>query len=302
MTQKTKIAVVVLNYNSADHTLRCLDALRRHSASLPLLVVVDNASAPEDRRKLAGLPAQGIRLIQSERNLGFSGGMMLGARDLDAGYYFLLNNDCEFRNDVLGLLSDFMDARPEVALCTGSMFDEQGRPRSSFNYFPSLLHSIFGYGLSRLLSPGRYPDRRKRHTQPVEVHVVSGAAMFIRGSVLQELGGLDTSYFLYCEEEDFALRVHRGGWKSYLVPQAEILHVGGASSGDEARRARLQREFYISFCRYLRMHYGTLYGFAFRCVTALKLLKRALVGRAPFSLAGFVLRGAPESESLRHQA
>jgi len=301
VTQNAKIAVVILNYNSADHTLRCLDALRRHSASPPLVVVVDNASAPEDRRKLTGLHAKGVQLIQSERNLGFSGGMMLGARGLDADYTLLLNNDCEFRNDVSAILTGFMDAHPEAALCTGSMFDEQGRPRSSFNYFPSLLHAVIGYGLSRLVAPRRYPDRRARHTEPIEVDVVSGAAMFIRGEVLRELGGLDTGYFLYCEEEDFALRVHRAGWKTYLVPQAEILHVGGASSG-EALRARLQREFYISFCRYLRLHYGPLYGAAFRGVTALKLLRRALTGRVPFSLAGFVLRGAPESESLRRQA
>lgn len=303
MAQQAKIAVVILNYNSADHTLRCLEALRAHSASLPELVVVDNASAPEDRAKIDPLARQGVKLVFSPRNLGFSGGMMLGYGQVrDADYCLLLNNDCEFQNDVLAALCNFMESHPEAALCGTAMQDESGQPRSSFNYFPSLWHSLFGYGLSKLLNPQRYPDRRKEHSVPVRVDVVSGAAMFMRGSVLRELGGLDTGYFLYCEEEDYALRVHRAGWQTWLVPEARIMHVGGASSQGAALKPRLQQEFYISFCRYLRLHYGPVYGFAFRSVTALKLLKRALSGRVPFSLVGFVLKGAPESASLRHQA
>ena len=302
MADQIKTAVVVLNYNSADHTLRCVEAIRARSKVQPEIVVVDNASAPADRAKLSHLTQSGVRLVDSGRNLGFSGGMMLGARHTHADYCLLLNSDCEFRNDVLGILQDFMQAHPEAALCGASMLDESGKPRSSFNYFPSLWHSLFGYGLSRLLNPRRYPDRRARHSEPLQVDVVSGAAMFLRCTVLAELGGLDTGYFLYCEEEDYALRVRRAGWQTWLVPEAEIMHVGGASSRGAEFKSRLQQEFYISFCRYLRLHYTPAYGFAFRLVTALKLLKRALMGRAPFALIGFVLRGAPESASLRRQA
>lgn len=301
MTQQAKTAVVILNYNSADHTLRCLAALRAQSRVLPDIVVVDNASAPADREKLSPLAASGVHLIHSKKNLGFSGGMMLGARHTDADYVLLLNSDCEFQNDVLGSLQDFMQAHPDVALCGAAMQDESGKPRSSFNYFPSLVHSLFGYGLSRLFNPRRYPDRRAQHSEPLPVDVVSGAAMFMRCTVLKELGGLDTGYFLYCEEEDYALRVRRAGLQTWLVPAARIMHVGGASSQGAELKPRLQQEFYISFCRYLRLHYGPAYGLAFRLVTALKLLKRALTGRVPFGLVGFVLRGAPESASLRHQ-
>ena len=302
MATPAKTAVVILNYNSAPHTLRCLAALKAQSREMPDVVVVDNASAAADREKLAPLARQGVRLVQSGKNLGFSGGMMLGAAQVQADYCLLLNNDCEFQNDVLAALTAFMDAHPDAALCGTAMVDESGKPRSSFNYFPSLAHALFGYGLSRLLHPARYPDRRALHTEPLQVPVVSGAAMFLRMSAFRELGGLDTGYFLYCEEEDYALRVHRAGWQTWLVPGARMMHVGGASSQGAQLKPRLQQEFYISFCRYLRLHYGPLYGLAYRLVLAAKLLKRALTGRAPFGLIGFVLRGAPEAASLRHQA
>lgn len=302
MAQHPKTAVVILNYNSADHTLRCLAAIRARSSVNPEVIVVDNASAPADRDKLAHLPREGVRLIQSANNLGFSGGMMLGADQAQADYCLLLNSDCEFQNDVLAVLTGFMDSHPEAALCGTAMVDESGKTRSSFNYFPSLSGALFGHGLSRLLHPARYPDRRAQHTAPMQVDVVSGAAMFLRISVLKELGGLDTGYFLYCEEEDYALRLHRAGWQTWLVPAARMMHVGGASSQGAELKPRLQREFYISFCRYLRLHHSPLYGLAYRLVLAAKILKRAITGRAPFALVGFVLRGAPESASLRHQA
>jgi len=303
MAQKPSIAIVVLNYNSSGQTLRCIESLYRQTSGFfqLTLIVVDNNSTTANRQKLTALSEDKVKLIYSDINLGFSGGMMLGALNIEADYYFLLNNDCELQHDALSALCVFMETHAGVALCSGSMSDANGRPRSSFNYFPSLALTLFGSSLMRLLHPERYPDRRKLYTQPLPVDVVTGAAMFIRGRVFRELHGLDTGYFLYCEEEDFAMRVRKAGWKTYHVPQAKIMHIGGASSADPGLRSALQREYYISFLRYLRQYHGTLYTLIFRFATTLKVLRRALMGKAPYRLAGFVLAGAPEKESLRYK-
>lgn len=303
MPRAPTIAVIILNYNSAEYTLHCVDSIRRHTANFSQisLVIVDNNSSPADRQRLMPLADRNLQIIHSDRNLGFSGGMMLGAHSVAADYYFFLNNDCELLNDVISILCGFMEDNAQAALCGGSMRDADGRPRSSFNYFPSLALTLLGSGVLRFLRPRRYPDRRRLPDQPLSVDVVTGAAMFVRGTVLNTLKGLDTGYFLYCEEEDFALRVRQAGWKTYCVPPARIMHVGGASSSSSELRPIMQREFYISFFRYLRLHHGALYVFAFRAVLVLKILRRALTGKAEFGLAGFVLRGAPEKASLRYR-
>ncbi|MDE1887333.1 MAG: glycosyltransferase family 2 protein [Gammaproteobacteria bacterium] len=303
MTAHTKIAVVVLNYNSAAFTLRCIESLRQHTTA-PVavnVVVVDNNSAPADKKLLTTIRPGTATLVWSERNLGFAGGMMLGARSVQAEYYFFLNNDCEFLNDVLSILTQFMEAHAEAALCSASMFDADDRPRSSFGYLPSLALMILGAAVLRLFQPRRYPRRHRLYRTPVEVPVVTGAAMFVRGSVLWQLSGLDTAYFLYCEEEDFAWRIRQAGRKVYHVPQARIRHVGGASSGQPELQAALQREYYISLFRFLRSQHGAVYAFALRLLVATKILRRALLGRMPFGLLGFVLRGAPENRSLRYR-
>ncbi|HVA54422.1 MAG TPA: glycosyltransferase family 2 protein [Gammaproteobacteria bacterium] len=303
MVQKPSINVVVLNYNSADHTLSCVEYIYRQNTDLFHLdlIVVDNNSASSDRDKLAVLTASNTKLIYSDINLGFSGGMMLGAKDSKADYYFLLNNDCELQVGSLAALCDFMESHPSAALCSGSMLDNNGNPRTSFNYFPSLTLTILGSSLLRMLYPMRYPDRRRLYARPVPVDVVTGAAMFIRGTVFRELNGLDTGYFLYCEEEDFAMRVRKAGWKTYHVPQAKIMHIGGASSKDPAVRPALKQEYYISLFRYLRIHCSYISVLIFRLVYALRLLRRAITGKARYELALFVLSGAPEKESLRYK-
>ncbi|MDE2069818.1 MAG: glycosyltransferase [Gammaproteobacteria bacterium] len=303
MTARTKIGVIVLNYNSAGYTLRCIQSLRRYtSASADVtVVVVDNNSAPDDRKQMATIPQSTAACMWSERNLGFAGGMMLGARSVQADYYFFLNNDCELLNDVLSILTQFMEAHADAALCSASMFDADDQPRSSFGYFPSLALACFGAGVLRLFQPRRYPRRRRLYRTPVEVPVVTGAALFVRGTVLWQLGGLDTAYFLYCEEEDFAWRVHAAGHRVYHVPQARIRHIGGASSKRPELQLALQREYYISLFRYLRRHHGAAYSFVFRILVAAKILRRAVLGGKPFGLLGFVLRGAPEDRSLRYR-
>ncbi|HKT33056.1 MAG TPA: glycosyltransferase [Gammaproteobacteria bacterium] len=303
MSAHAKVAVIVLNYNSAAHTLRCLESLHPQVAASPdvAVVVVDNNSAPDDRKQLIAIPRGTATCVWSERNLGFAGGMMLGARSVQADYYFFLNSDCELLNDVLPILTEFMDSHENAALCSARMFDADNQPRSSFGYFPSLTLMIFGAGVLRLFQARRYPRRRKLYRTPVEVPVVTGAAMFVRGTVLWQLGGLDTAYFLYCEEEDFAWRVHQAGHRVYHVPQARIRHVGGASSRQPGLQRALQQEYYISLFRYLRRHHGAIYAFVFGILAAAKILRRTVLGRAPFGLLGFVLRGAPESRSLRYR-
>ena len=301
--QPPKIAVIVLNYNSAEHTLRCVESLWKHTASTDNMrvIVVDNNSASADRKKLSLFPPHKVTFVQSERNLGFAGGMMLGARATDADYYLFLNNDCELLNDALSILARFMDAHGDAAICSASMFDASGRPRSSFGYFPSLWLALLGSGLLRLLQPRRYPSRHRRYQTPLEVQVVTGAAMFVRGTALRQLHGLDTGYFLYCEEEDFAWRAHEAGWKAFHVPEARIRHIGGGSSTEAALQPVLQREYYISLFRYLRLHHGSAYVFLFRVLAVAKILRRALFRKAPFNLVRFVFSGPPEHNSLRYR-
>ena len=91
------VSIILVNYNSSDYTLPCIQSIRSKTKGVDYeIVVVDNNSISIEREKLRPVAEDtNLKFVQSEVNLGFSGGNMLGVQAArpDADYYFLLNND-----------------------------------------------------------------------------------------------------------------------------------------------------------------------------------------------------------------
>lgn len=289
-----RVAVVLVNYNSSGHTLRCVEAIRAHTSrpEQVQIVVVDNASRREEYAALAALEdVPRMQVLRSRLNTGFSGGNMLGVAAADAEFYYFLNNDCLFEEDCIERLLAHCDAHPEVSMCSGVQRHEAGGERLNFGYFPSLFVSLFGSGLARVFWPASYPSKNGPLTQALQVPLLAGCSMFVRANAFARVGGFDTNYFLYSEEEDLARRLSALGGRVELIPGAGFLHSGGGSTPD---RPEYLREFYISHSYYLEKFHGRIRCRLHQLLLGLKLLRRSV------RLAAFVLRGAPQRYSLRH--
>lgn len=295
-----RLGIVVLNYNGADLTRRCVESVLEHTPeSLDYAVlVVDNGSREADCGALSALDGKPrVRVVHSRVNLGFGGGHQFGLQFISAEYYLFLNSDCRFLNDAAGALVDFMDGNPRAALASALSFDTDGHFQCTYHPAPNLAELVLGRAFMRRFRPERYPERRAPPSAPLRTEVVTGATLFVRGAVYFDLGGFDPFFFLYCEEEDLALRMRRAGWGVWVVPAARIEHAG---RGSTPRGAAYQREFFISFLYYLRKHHGVLNALAIRLFYVLKLARRARRDEQATGLARFVWRGAPPGESLRY--
>jgi N-acetylglucosaminyl-diphospho-decaprenol L-rhamnosyltransferase len=93
--------------------------------------------------------------------------------------------------------------------------------------------------------------------------------MLVRRAAIEQVGPLDESYFLFSEETDWSYRFARAGWATVFCPEAECVHVGGASHG-----GRLFRENVRGNLRFLRKHRG-----AREAERARRLLRAALLVR-----------------------
>jgi GT2 family glycosyltransferase len=262
-------------------------------------VVVDNHSNEKEYQLIAGVQERfpGVTLVRSNINLGFSGANMLATQLLDARYFFFLNNDTVFINDVIGTLFRYMESDLHAGVCTAQMFDGNYSFTKSFHYFPNIVESVLGVGFARLLMPGRYPTNRKKYEEPVSVPYVTGSAMFCRSSALAAVGGLDVTQFLYWEEQDLCMRVHKAGMTVYLVPQAQFVHFYGKST---ARNYRIATEEMISMFHFGRKHYSLLHRGSLRLFYFFKHLRKFYKGFDYVRLAFFVLAGAPMAASLRY--
>lgn len=295
------VAVILINYNSSAFTLPAVQSIRQRTAP-PLdylIVVVDNNSRPDDYAQLAGLAAyDNVKLVHSRVNLGFAGGNMLGVQFAKARYYYFLNNDCLLLNDCLGTLYAFCENNPRVGLCSGQMYDEHEQLQPTFGYFPTLGSKLLGHGLVRWLNPAQYPPRWQAYAAPLRVPVISGSSMFMPAPALGQIGGFDTTYFLYLEEEDLAYRVRAAGYEAWLVPGARYQHLGGKST---TRNLAIEKEFYISFLYFYRKYYGRWKTGLMQAFLFFKLARKVFRHRNNGKLALFVLNGAPARESLRHR-
>ena len=299
------VAVILINYNSSKHTIECISSILKHTTSGLAcgIVVVDNASDEADYRQLAEHSERlddrvPLTLFRSRLNTGFAGGNMLGIQFIRAKYYFFLNNDCRLLNDCIKILYQFCETHANAALCSPQLYNEDGTHQPCFDYFPYLTTKVFGLGILRLSYGKRYIKRKARYTEPVRVDVVSGSQMFVRASAYDTIGGFDTTFFLYCEEEDIAIRLARTGHAAYLVPDAMNTHIGGGSTQPSLD---IRKEFYISFLYFYRKHFGLLSQQLLKLILTIRLLRKSVTRKDDFRLAMFVASGAHLKHSLRHR-
>lgn len=298
-----QVAVILINYNSSHYTLDCVKSVfEKTDKRLKVqVIVIDNNSRWDEFEKLSPLRDQAdLLLFRSNLNVGFSGANMMGVQFADADYYYFLNNDCVLLNDCISILHSFMESHCKAANCSGEMFIANGEYEYNFRYFPSLALKIFGSGLLRLVAPEKFPSRHVRFSQPTKVDLVNGSSMFIRATAFEAIGGFDTNYFLYCEEEDIALRLRRVGFSTYLVPEAKYQHfVSRSSQSENSINLPFLREFYISLLYYFQKNYGLFYRLVIQCFYFFKIGKKFYKSWDYARLAFFILKGAHFKYSMR---
>jgi GT2 family glycosyltransferase len=272
-----EVVVVIVNYRTAELTLRALASLEPETL-LPELalsvVVVENASGDAAALE-AGIAARFsafAALKVSDRNGGFGAGNNLGvefarAQGKTPRYFHLLNPDTEIKPGAIRELVQFMEAHPEAGFTGSSLENEDGSLFPFAFRFPTVFSELEGTCELRVTSKllANRAVARLMGTQPERVDWVPGASVMVRSSVFDAMGGFDESYFLYYEETDLFLRAWRAGWQCWYVPASRVMHIRGQSTGVTAiteRPKRLPLYWFESRSRYYAKNYGMSYAMA----------------------------------------
>lgn len=269
-----ELAVVIVNYRTADLVVACLASLEPEMAAIPgaRVIVVDNASGDgSDVRIAAAIHAGGwgawAEVLSLPENGGFSAGNDAAIRRLLVSseppqWVFLLNPDTVVRPGALRLLLETARAHPRAGIVGSRLEDPDGTPQRSVFRFHSirteLSRAIRIGALDRLLrtaAPATDPAR------PCRVEWVSGASMLIRRELLETVGLLDEGYFLYYEEVDLCLRAARAGWECWHEPRSRVVHLEGQSTRAEFRGAMRRLPGYVleSRRRFFVKNHGRAY-------------------------------------------
>jgi N-acetylglucosaminyl-diphospho-decaprenol L-rhamnosyltransferase len=236
------LSVVIVSWNVSDLLDRCLTSLRSELERAQVRAsvwVLDNGSEDETPEIVQSVHPW-VNLIRSDENLGFvEGNNRVMRRLLDGDevptYIWLLNPDTRVHPYAVERLIGFMNSHPRAGLAGPKLLNADGSLQMCAFRFPGVIQPLFDLHLmperfyySRF--NGRYPRNWFDQKAPFRIDHPLGAAMFARAQAIRDVGLLDSQFFMYCEEVDWAWRMRNAGWSVWLVPEAEVTHIGGAST------------------------------------------------------------------------
>ncbi len=229
------VLIIIVSFNTCEMTLACIDSVfcetQQHSIEV---IVVDNASGDGSGEAIrARFPD--IRLIASEKNLGFAAANNLAAREARGKYLLLLNPDTVVLDGAIDRLVDFAEEHPEAAVFGGRTVFGDGPLNATSCWRAPTLWGLFCRALgldtnfrnSDFFNRGAYGGWQRDSVR--EVDIVSGCFLLIRREIWEELGGFDPEFFMYAEDWDLCMRARKAGYTCLFCPDAEIIHYGGAS-------------------------------------------------------------------------
>jgi N-acetylglucosaminyl-diphospho-decaprenol L-rhamnosyltransferase len=290
------VTAVIVHYETPDLLSRCVAALAKSGGVTVQTIVVDNASHGFDAAAVRAL-VRGATVIENATNAGFAVASNQGLRIAKGRYELLLNPDAMVAPDTLAKIVKYMDANPDVGCSTARLVGADGKlDLACRRSFPTPATSFYRLALLSRLFPrnrrfGRYNLTYLDEHEPAEIDSPCGAFMLVRREVVDQIGLLDETYFMYGEDLDWAYRMKRAGWKIMYLPITTVTHFKRAAS--RQRRSRTIPAFYDAMRIFYRSHYQSEYP---RLVSW--LVYRAIDARQALELAALrfaAMRAKPTS-------
>jgi GT2 family glycosyltransferase len=265
--------MAIVNWNTRELLLNCLEALKNEARGLALeVIVVDNASSDHSaeavRRQYPDVQVQA-----NPDNLGFARATNQALRQARGQFWGLINPDAEMKPGALGILIQELKARPDVMVVAPQLLNTDGSLQPSGRKFPTLFLTC----LEGLL-PGAWKKTkwwqalrfgRTDFSRACFVDEVSGACFIARREAFSLVGFLDEWYYIYFEEVDWFLRLAQQGGRVLYQPAARVVHHWGASLTqipDQAFVIHLRSGLY-----YWRKHRGFAGEWCYHLITLLQV-------------------------------
>ncbi|MFA4852323.1 MAG: glycosyltransferase family 2 protein [Bacteroidales bacterium] len=225
---KTKVAVVILNWNGKRFLEKFLPLLIQYNSLIAEIIIADNAS-DDDSVDFLKKYHPDIRIIQNTENGGFAEGYNDALSQVDAEYYVLLNSDIEVTENWIDPVIDLMDKDKSIAACQPKIRSFNNKEEYEYAGAAGGYIDKYGYPFCRGRIFQSLEKDEGQYDDVAEIFWATGACMFVRAELYHKLGGLDNDFFAHMEEIDFCWRLKNAGYKIMYCPYSVIFHVGGGT-------------------------------------------------------------------------
>lgn len=230
--------IIIVSYNTAEYTKRAIQSVYDETQQTHFNIIVVDNNSPDNSVDVIRNNFPDVTLIESKENLGFAGGVNLGAKASNADYLLLLNPDTLILESAIDKIMRFAQDKPNAEIWGGitlnndlSLNPNNARARLSFR---TLLFSALG--LSKIFNNSCYFNHDNYgcwdRSSIREVDVITGCFFLTTRKLWNELQGLDETFFMYAEEADYCIRAINKGHQPIVTPNARIIHHGGVSEAN----------------------------------------------------------------------
>ncbi|BDI59498.1 glycosyltransferase family 2 protein [Qipengyuania nanhaisediminis] len=233
---QAEVTVIIVSWNTRDLTLKAIETLLDNAGDVSMHVVVWDNDSKDGSAEAIAEQFPGLRVIAHDENIGFALANNRVAEMATSEWLLLLNPDTETHPRAIENLLRFAKAHPEAGIVGGRTVFPDGSLNPASCWRKSTPWSLFcqAFGLSRM-----FPDSPVFNYEAIggwrrdsvrEVDIVVGCFFMIRRALWEELGGFDRKYVMYGEEADMCLRAAERGYRPMITPDAQIMHLVGAST------------------------------------------------------------------------
>ncbi len=254
-----KLSVIIVNYNVKYFLEQVLHSVRRASEGLAVEVFVVDNNSVDDSVTMVREKFPEVQLIANKENTGFSVANNQAIRISKGEYVLLLNPDTVVEEATFSKVINFMDEHLDAGGLGVKMIDGSGEflPESKRGFPSPWVAFCKTSGLSKIFPKSPtfnhyhlgYLDKDQTH----EIEVLAGAFMLLRKSVLNEVGLLDETFFMYGEDIDLSYRIVKAGYKNYYFSDTTIIHYKGEST--KKGSLNYVRTFYNAMIIFAKKHF-----------------------------------------------
>lgn len=222
-----KVTIIILNWNGKDDTIECLDSLKSINYSNFEILLVDNGSIDGSVDCFKN-EYPSMEIIQNKENLGFAEGNNVGikrAMENGTDYVLLLNNDTVVDSYFLTELVMAAETDSEIGIVG---------PKIYYYSKSQIIHSAGGTIIPWKATThhiGILEVDHRQYDKVREMNFMTGCVLLLKRAILEEIGFLDASFFMYWEDADYCTRATKKGWKIIYVPASKVYHKVSSSSG-----------------------------------------------------------------------
>ncbi|MBA7607178.1 hypothetical protein ES703_14336 [subsurface metagenome] len=263
-----KLSIVIVSWNVREDLVRCIRSIEENQPRAEFeIIVVDNASSDGTVDSIKrNFPD--VTIIANKENRGFAAANNQGIKKARGQYLFFLNPDTIVHPLSLDVLMNFMDGNSDAGACGPKLLNDDGTTQPSTRRFPTFRGALYRHTAFRFLRIFRSEYEKLLmkdfdYDREMDVDEVTGAALMMRRSVIDRVGSMDESFFMYYEEVDLCYRIKQTGWRTVFVPEAVVTHLGGRSASQISVMNHIL--MLTSLLTFFRKHRGKLTTGVFSC-------------------------------------